>query len=291
MYITKYNKYILAFLVNFAANIFLLFQLYAILPLIIWMAIDAAVPQPDYDPNPMGLLISEIHTSASSVTMGVQFPDFLEVYSKSKLIGQPMSLKNYYVAVAERSGVRSDTLQVTQLIDLGKSTLGQYTKYGIISTANGGTDSLVAPFPNGQWRTFVQTDIDNWLSVKDKKFLTIYLLYSETKIIPDIIPPGRKQLIKGELLETLHKHVVDYVTIKKHNGPSTCKLVDEVVKNKRMSKAISILDLFLEEHTRVNVQYYYSVSRCASDSAFDLRSFKHSEPTPHLDNDCSGRVY
>ena len=249
------------------------------------MAIDTAVPQPDADTNPMNLLISEIHTSA---TMGAQFPDFLEIYSKSKLMGQPMSLQNYYVAITERTGIKPDTLQVTQLIHLGKSSIIPYSKYGVITTANGGTDSLVAPFPNADWRTFIRTDLDNWLSIKDKKFLSIFLLYSETKIIPDILEPGKKLHLKGELLDTFKKHVVDYVTVKKHNGPSTCKLVDQVVKHKRMSKAIDILDLFLEEHPRDDT-YYLSISRCSSDSAFDLRSFKHSIPTPHTDNDCSGR--
>ena len=261
------------------------FQFYALSPLFFWMAFDAAVPQAD-NPNPMGLMISEVHTSALTGA-GLIFPEFLEVYSK--ITGIAISTQNYYVVVAEQTGVRPDTLQITQLMDLGKRQMAQGSQYGIVQTANGGTDSLVAPFPNAAWRTFVKTDLNDWLRVKEKKFIAIFLVYSEDKIIPDVLPPGKKLLIKDELLDTLKKKSVDYVAITKHNGPSSCKRIDDIVKWSRQSKAIDILDLFLEEHNRVDAHYLYSVSRCASDKPFDLRSFKHSEPTPHGPNDCSGK--
>ena len=83
----------------------------------------------------------------------------------------------------------------------------------------------------------------------------------------------------------------DYVVIRKPNGPSKCKLVDNTIKEKRSCKRIDILDLFLDEHTRAsNEAYFLSVSRCGGDLPFDLRSFKHSEPTPMTENDCCGRL-
>ena len=249
------------------------------------MAFDAAVPQPD-NQNPMELLISEVHTSAVGDSLT---PDFLEVYSR--ITGHAISLQNYYVVVAERTGIKPDTLQIVQVMDLGKRQL-QNNQYGIITTANGGTDSLVAPFPSAEWRTFVPTELNDWLKVKDKKFLSIFLVYSESKIIPDILPARQKLHIKGELFDTLEKHSVDYITIKKHNGPSTCKLVDKIVRRHKQSKAIDVLDLFLPEHGRAmpNVPYYLSISRCATDIPFNLRSFKHSEPTPNMPNDCIGKI-
>ena len=246
------------------------------------MAFDAAVPNPADDPNPSMLMISEVHTS------DITGADFFEIYTKLK--GQPVSLENYYVIVAERGGSRQDSLQVTQVMDLGKKTLPAHTQYGVITTAEGGITSLVAPFPSADWRTFVPTNLENWLDVKDKKFLSIFLVYSKTKIIPDVLPAGKKLHIKDQLLEDLKKYAVDYITIKKHNGPSTCKLVDSIVQKRRLSKRMDILDLFLEEHTRSNL-YSLSISRCASDLPFDMRSFKHSLQTPHIGNDCSGRLF
>ena len=253
------------------------------MPIIIWMAVDIAVPQAD-DPNPSMLLLNEVHTSDITGT------DFIEIYTK--LVGQPVSLEHYYIIVAERGSAKADSLQVIQIIDLSKKTLPPNQQYGIITTFNGGTDSLVAPFPNADWKTYVPLMLNDFLNIKENRFLSIYLLYSKDKKLTDLQPTGRdrKLFIKDELLHLLGEKSVDYTVIRKANGPSSCKLVDQTIKNKKQSKVMDILDLFLDEHSRaIDLPYHFSVSRCGTDIPFNLRSFKHSEPTPKAENDCTSK--
>ena len=97
----------------------------------------------------------------------------------------------------------------------------------------------------------------------------------------DVVQIGHGQLIfvKDEILAHLQKYVVDYLVIRKTNGPSDDGLVNDVIQKKSPREERMPLALY-EFLTETTGNQPTSLSSCGERKPFELRAYINTKRTP-----------
>ena len=146
-----------------------------------------------------------------------------------------------------------------------------------------------APPNNPRWRIFDGSNENNWLEVQPNNFLAVFLTKSDQSILDVIKIPiqGRAKdlYITDDIRTYLQSSVVDYVVIRKANGPSDDAKINEIIEEKspQSERTPAALYEFLTEFTGNPPA---SLSRCAEFKGFHLRGFLNTKRTPGMVNDC-----
>ena len=158
---------------------------------------------------------------------------FIEIKKKDHGV---ISLHNYGIVIAEQNIInRAKELKIRAVLDLAEQIF-IYPYIQIIHFGNMNFPNLMelAP-PQPRWKIFGSDTANNWLEIKNKNFITVFLTKSNRNVL-DVIKanPGRpgKILIKDEIKSYLQESVVDFLAIRKFDGPDNDNLVNEIIQYK-----------------------------------------------------------
>ena len=92
-------------------------------------------------------------------------------------------MKNYGIVLCD---LGKKALNIRLAIDLTSVEFSEGQHYGLITNDNS-LDSIVGTIPNPQtWRTFGKSNAQNWLSIKEKNLIVIFLLFGGNTNIFDV---------------------------------------------------------------------------------------------------------
>ena len=229
------------------------------------------------------ILLNEIATSSK--------PPFIEL---RKISDKPfLDLSKYGIVIAEKMTTRNtkNTGQLKVRLVLGlRGGFQIFPNYEIIHYGNiQNHPSILDPPPNPQWRVFGAFDGNDWLDVKNKNFLAIFLTKSDRDIMDVIKMPasGRQDqvYIVNAIKQYMQESVIDFLVVRNGNGPSDDEMVNEIIEG--MSPRTKRMPLALHEFvTQYTDNPPTSISRCGEFEAFDLRGFMNTERTPREVNSC-----
>ena len=243
------------------------------LPLIIAMilAIWAICTRAEDHP----VLINEV------ATIGEQFIEL-----KKKDVGV-LSLENYGIIILEKDfRNKFKNLKITAALDLsGLTFIFPYQQ--IIHFGNMKYDNMMEkPPPQPKWRIFENSNANTWLQIKENNFISIFLTKGNKNVLEEVKANSRSNSlhVTNDIMKYLKENVVDYVSIRKFNGPIHDKYIDEILQFKapqddRQSLRYEFVTEFAND--------MFSQSKCGVFIPFDLGGFKVAHRSPTTENICN----
>ena len=213
-------------------------------------------------------------------TVGEQFIEL-----KKKNMG-PISLDNYGIIIAEKDFKnKNNNLKIRTALDLS-GLIFIYPYHQIIHFGNMDYPNMMEnPPPHPKWRIFDNDNQNTWLEIKENNFLTIFLTKGDKNIL-DVVKVKKSRIvhITEDIMTYLTENVVDYLSIRKFNGPVRDKIIDNIIQFKSPSeqRMSPIYDFVTEFSDGVE----NSQSKCGTFIPFDLSGFKTAPRSPTAENVC-----
>ena len=212
-------------------------------------------------------------------TVGEQFIEL-----RKKDMG-PISLDKYGIIIAEKDFKNNQkNLKIRAALDLS-GLIFIYPYHQIIHFGNMNHQNMMEKPPQPKWRIFDNVNDNTWLQIKENNFLTIFLTKGDKNVL-DVVKVQRSRIVHviEDIMTYLTENVVDYLSIRKFNGPIRDKIIDNIIqfKSPAEQRMSPIFDFVTEYTNGVGL----SQSKCGAFIPFDLSGFKTAPRSPTAENVC-----
>ena len=212
-------------------------------------------------------------------TVGEQFIEL-----RKKDMG-PISLDKYGIIIAEKDFKNNQkNLKIRAALDLS-GLIFIYPYHQIIHFGNMNHQNMMEKPPQPKWRIFDNVNDNTWLQIKENNFLTIFLTKGDKNVL-DVVKVQRSRIVHvtEDIMTYLTENVVDYLSIRKFNGPIRDKIIDNIIQFKSPAEQrMSPIFDFVTEYTNGVGK---SQSKCGAFIPFDLSGFKTAPRSPTAENVC-----
>ena len=212
-------------------------------------------------------------------TVGEQFIEL-----RKKDMG-PISLDKYGIIIAEKDFKNNQkNLKIRAALDLS-GLIFIYPYHQIIHFGNMNHPNMMEKPPQPKWRIFDNVNDNTWLQIKENNFLTIFLTKGDKNVL-DVVKVQRSRIVHvtEDIMTYLTENVVDYLSIRKFNGPIRDKIIDNIIQFKSPAEQrMSPIFDFVTEYTNGVGK---SQSKCGAFIPFDLSGFKTAPRSPTAENVC-----